>query len=323
MTAGAAEVVLAPGRDGQTPVPRSRRPRRVGFGALRALAVLPAVCGGLLVAMTLTAGLGTAGGLLFLAWVGAGALLCTVRGERLAVRRMCRFRSPTQRERQLLGPITMMALVTCGLRPGTVDWYVQPGREANACAAGKRSVAVTEGALESFVSSRLPADQLMAVLVHELGHHDTGAARYALTTTWLAVPGRAAYRQLMRVSSGLCGGHRPGVLEALLAVVAGSMAEVQLVQTGQWLASVMAAGIAFSLLGTPLVDGLVSRASEHAADAYAREVGVGRELARALVTVQSGSTSRRTVRGRLLDRHPPVSCRVERLVRPAAEVAVR
>jgi len=107
--------------------------------------VLPAVCGGLLVAMTLTAGLGTAGGLLFLAWVGAGALLCTVRGERLAVRRVCRFRSPTQRERLLLGPVAMMALVTCGLRPGTVDWYVQPGREANACAAGKRSVAVTEG----------------------------------------------------------------------------------------------------------------------------------------------------------------------------------
>ena len=162
MTAGAAEVVLAPGRDGQTLVPRSRRPpRRVGFGALRALAVLPAVCGGLLVAMTLTAGLGTAGGLLFLAWVGAGALLCTVRGERLAVRRMCRFRPPTQRERQLLGPVAMMALVKCGLRPGTVDWYVPPGREANACAAGKRSVAVTEQALESFVSSRLPADQLM------------------------------------------------------------------------------------------------------------------------------------------------------------------
>jgi len=97
MTAGAVEVVLAPGRDVRTLVPRMGR---VGFGALRALAVLPAVCGGLLVAMTLTAGLGTAGGLLFLAWVGAGALLCTVR---LAVRRMCRFRSPTQRERQLLG----------------------------------------------------------------------------------------------------------------------------------------------------------------------------------------------------------------------------
>ncbi len=98
----------------------------------------------------------------------------------------------------------------------------------------------------------------------------------------------------MRVSSALCGGHRPAVLEALLAVVAANMAEVQLVQTGQWLASVIAAGIAFSLLGTPLVDGPVSRASEHASDAYAREVGVGRELARALVTVQSGSTAAET-----------------------------
>lgn len=103
----------------QTLVPRMGR---VGFGALRALAMRPAVCGGLLVAMTPIAELETAGGLLFLAWVGAGALPCTVRGERLPVRRMRRFRSPTQRERQLLRPVALMALVTCGLRPGTVDW---------------------------------------------------------------------------------------------------------------------------------------------------------------------------------------------------------
>ncbi len=119
MTAGAAEVVLAPGRDVPALVPRRGW---VGFGALRALAMRPAACGGLLVAMTLTAGLGTAGGLLFLAWVGAGALLCTVRGERLGVRCMRRFRSPTQRERLLLRPVALMALVTCGLGPGTVAW---------------------------------------------------------------------------------------------------------------------------------------------------------------------------------------------------------
>ncbi len=70
--------------------------------------------------MTPIAELGTAGGLLFLAWVGAGA--AAVRAERLGVRCMRRFRSPTQPERRLLRPVALMALVTCGLRPGTVDW---------------------------------------------------------------------------------------------------------------------------------------------------------------------------------------------------------
>jgi len=154
---------------------------------------------------------------------------------------------------------------------------------------------------------------VLAVLVHELGHHQSRATRYALTTTWLAAPGRAAIRLVVRVSVALCGGRRPGVLEALLGLVAGCMAAVQLVRQGQWLGLVMLAGLAFMLVGTPLVDGAVSRASEYAADTYASEVGVGPALARALISMQGQSTSRRTVRGRLLDRHPPVASRVARL----------
>jgi len=312
MAEAAVPLVAQDARDAPPP-PSAQRPLRVELGTLRALAVLPAVCGGLLVAMTLTAGLGTAGALLFLAWMSAGAVLCTVRGERLAVRGMCRCWPPSQRQRQLLMPVATMAMARCGQRPGTVDWYVQPGSGTNACAAGRRSVAVTGGTLEDFVSGRLPADQLLAVLVHELGHHQSRATRYALTTTWLAAPGRAAFRLVVRVSVALCGGRRPGVLEALLGLVAGCMAAVQLVRQGQWLGLVMLAGLAFTLVGTPLVDGAVSRASEYAADTYASEVGVGPDLARALISMQGQSTSRRTVRGRLLDRHPPVASRVARL----------
>jgi len=312
MAEAAVPLVAQDARDAPPP-PSAQRPLRVELGTLRALAVLPAVCGGLLVAMTLTAGLGTAGALLFLAWMSAGAVLCTVRGERLAVRGMCRCRPPSKRQRQLLVPVATMAMARCGQRPGTVDWYVQPGSGTNACAAGRRSVAVTGGTLEDFVSGRLPADQLLAVLVHELGHHQSRATRYALTTTWLAAPGRAAFRLVAQVSVALCGGRRPGALEALLGLVAGCMAAVQLVRQGQWLGLVMLAGLAFTLVGTPLVDGAVSRASEYAADTYASEVGVGPDLARALVSMQGQSTSRRTVRGRLLDRHPPVASRVARL----------
>ena len=314
MADAAVPLVAQDARDAPPP-PSAQRPLRVELGTLRALAVLPAVCGGLLVAMTLTAGLGTDGALLFLAWMSAGAVLCTVRGERLAVccRCRCRCRPPSQRQRQLLMPVATMAMARCGQRPGTVDWYVQPGSGTNACAAGRRSVAVTGGTLEDLVSGRLPADQLLAVLVHELGHHQSRATRYALPTTWLAAPGRAAFRLVVRVSVALCGGRRPGVLEGLIGLVAGCMAGVQLERQGQWLSLVMLAGLVFKLVGTPLVDGAVSRASEYAADTYAGQVGVGPDLARALVSMQGQSTSRRTIRSRLLDRHPPIASRVARL----------
>lgn len=159
MAAGAADVVVRVRVLDQPPGPRSRRPQRVGFGALRALAALPAVLGGVLVALVVS-GFGWVGSVLFLAWLSVGAALLTVWGERLAVRRMCRFRASSQAERQLLGPVAMMAMVRCGLPAGTVDWYVQPAPDTNACAAGRRSVAVTDKALRSFVSGRLPADQL-------------------------------------------------------------------------------------------------------------------------------------------------------------------
>ena len=229
---------------------------------------------------------------------------------------MCRFRAPSQAERQLLGPVTMMAMVRCGRPAGTVDWYVQPAPDTNACAAGRRSVAVTDGALRSFVSGRLPVDQLMAMLVHELGHHETRAARYALTTTWLAAPGRAAFRLVLRVSLALCGSRRPGLITCVLAMVGGGMALVQLVQRQQWVPAAMLAGVGLALLVTPLVHGAVSRASEYAADTYARRVGVGPELAHALMTGQGATQVPRTVWSSLLDRHPPLDRRVELLLRP-------
>jgi len=315
MAAGAADVVVRVRVLDQPPGPRSRRPQRVGFGALRALAALPAVLGGVLVALVVS-GFSWVGSVLFLAWLSVGAALLTVWGERLAVRRMCRFRTSSQAERQLLGPVAMMAMVRCGLPAGTVDWYVQPAPDINACAAGRRSVAVTDGALRSFVSGRLPADQLMAMLVHELGHHETRAARYALTTTWLAAPGRAAFRLVLRVSLALCGSRRPALVTCVLAMVGGGMALVQLVQRQQWVPAAMLAGVGLALLVTPVVHGAVSRASEYAADTYARRVGVGPELAHALMTGQRATQVPRTVWSSLLDRHPPLDRRVELLLRP-------
>ena len=77
MAAGAADVVVRGRVLDQPTGPRSRRPQRVGFGALRALAVLPAVLGGVLVALVMS-GFGWVGSVLFLAWLSVGAAPLTV-----------------------------------------------------------------------------------------------------------------------------------------------------------------------------------------------------------------------------------------------------
>lgn len=82
----------------------------------------------------------------------------------------------------------MAALARCGLHPGADNWYIQPGRQPNACIPSRRTVAVTKGALDNFLASRLPADLSAAALVHDLGHHATGAGRYGLAASWYAGP---------------------------------------------------------------------------------------------------------------------------------------
>ena len=76
--------------------------------------------------------------------------------------------------------------------------------------------------------------------------------------------------------------------------------------------------VAFALQVTPLLDGLVSRASENAADRYAVSVGAGPDLARALQLLAGLPGARRGVAARLLDRHPSVAGRLARLDGPSA-----
>ncbi len=201
--------------------------------------------------------------------------------------------------------------------PDRFDGYVSPGRQPNACVAGRRSIAVTDGALQTFLAGRLPADLLAAVLVHELGHHATRAGRCRLGAAWLAAPGRFAFGLIMRLSIGLCGGRRPGPVTALLALVAMGMALPRLVQDQQWLPAAMGIGLAAAFVLTPLLDAAVSRASEHAADRYAHAVGAGPDLSRAL-TVLDPSSHRPSRWSRPLDQHPPVGRRIDRSGKAAA-----
>ena len=109
------------------------------------------------------------------------------------------------------------------------------------------------------------------------------------------------------------GGHRPGRVTWLIVAVGGTIAIVQTAQQRQWLSVTILTAVAFALIVSPLLDALVSRASEHAADRYDAAVGAGPELARALQLLAEPSGRRRGVTTRLLDRHPSIASRLVRL----------
>lgn len=291
--------------------------RRGRFGAWRALVSLPSVLGGALLVLVLTAPLGQGQSSAILLWLGVGLLVSTKPGERLSVRLRLGFRPMSVRQRQSLDPVLAGALARCGLRSDAVDWYARTGRQPNAYAAGRRSIAVSEGALEAFLAGRLPADLLAAVLVHELGHHATRAGHYGLAATWFAAPGRLAFRLVVRLAVFAVGGRRPGGFTALIVAAGGAVAIVQTAQQRQWLSLVILSAVTFALVATPLLDALVNRASEYAADRHAVSVGAGPDLARALQFMAGPRVSRAGMTARLLDHHPSVDRRLSRLPRLA------
>ena len=107
-------------------------------------------------------------------------------------------------------------------------------------------------------------------------------------------------------------------MTGLVVAVGGAVALVQTAQQRQWLSVAILSAVAFALLVTPLLDGVVSRASEHAADRYVVSVGAGPDLARALQLLAGWPGAQRGVAARLLDRHPSVGGRLARLDGPCA-----
>ena len=292
-----------------------QRPARGHFGVCRAVLMLPAIIGGSLLMLALTAGLRAWATPTFLLWLAGAAVISTRWGERLAVRTMYGFRPLSGWEWQLLEAVVEAALARCDRSSGQLDLYVKPGQQPSAHAAGRRSIAVTDGALADFLAGRLPADLLGAVVIHELGHHATGAGRFALAAGWLAAPGRLAFRVVFRVAVLASGGRRPGRASCAVVAIGGGIALAQAVQQQRWASAALLVGMAAALIVAPLLDSAVSRASEHAADRYATSMGAGPDLARALVWI-GGAGGHKRWRGsgrRLLDRHPSIDDRVARL----------
>jgi STE24 endopeptidase len=259
-------------------------------GPLRAVAAAPAMLGSLLLVLVPAGGLGARALPILLIWAGCGVVALTEAGERVTVRAAFGFRRPSPAQAAVLQPLWATALQLANTPVGEAELYVQQARKPNAYAAGGRSVAVTSRVLDDYRAGRLSGEQVVAVLVHELGHHATGATGPMLIAMWLAAPWRGAGRLLFRLGSALSGrpSRRGLAMVGLAAVV---IAVVQAVHQGHWLAGGVVAAVALWLVVCPLADAWVCRRAELAADRFAADRGLAIELTAALGALHGPSSS--------------------------------
>jgi STE24 endopeptidase len=216
------------------------------------------------------------------------------------------FHRPSPAQAVALKPAWSAALEITGTDAGDVDLYVQTARSPNAYAAGGRSVAVTSRVVEDHATGRLPEGQLVAVLVHELGHHATGATRPMLLLTWLTAPWRATASVLAGLASIVAGRH-PGQGLGIVVLAGLAVAEFRALQQGRWMAGGVLVVVGLMAVLVPLANAAISRRWEYAADH-----GLALELTAALGLLDDGN---RATRGwsRLLSTHPTAEQRIKAL----------
>ena len=197
-----------------------------------------------------------------------------------------RFRVPAGTDAEGLTSLRVWAEHRCGVRPGRLDWYVRDDPQPNAFAAGRRSVAVTTGFLQLLQTGRIGHDKAVAVAIHEIGHHATGATRYGLLAEWLCWPWRVTYRSMMRLGGAMPCAEAGTVLMPVIFVIA-IVRTAQLDAPPEQLVPVLAvlATLALGIFVAPALDTAFARASERAADRYTTQRGAGAALAAALPQV--------------------------------------
>jgi STE24 endopeptidase len=275
--------------------------RVVRFGLCRAVAAAPAVLGSLTVLMLASGALGRWAGALLAAWAACAAGLLTRGGERMAVRAGCRFHRPSPAQAAALKPAWASALRVSGTAVEDVDLYVQTAPVPDAYAAGAR-VAVTSRLVQDYESGRPPEIQLVAVLVHELGHHATGATRPMLVVAFLAAPWRWTMSLLTGLASMLVG-RQPRRGLGIVVVPGLAVAVVRALHQGRWMAGGVPVFVGLAVLLCPLADAAISRRVEYAADRFAADHGLASGLAAALRVLNDGHRARRGW-ARRLSSHP-------------------
>lgn len=243
-------------------------------------------------------------------WALSGALVFHRPCERLMARWLFGLRHPAPEEDRKLRSAWREVTARAGVDGNAYQLWVEDSDGINAMAAAGHIVGVTSHSLRT-----LPSAQLAGVLAHELGHHTRGHAWASLLTFWYTLPGRLAWRLLLRLASRV---DRLSVGAAAVVIGVLGTAVVALATATY--------GLVFLPLATPCLAAAVSRRSELRADEHAAGLGFAQQLItvlreeherekseRAAATAMGKPFEKEGVITRLLDSHPDVHTRLHHL----------
>jgi len=184
---------------------------------------------------------------------------------------------------------------------GYIELCVIDNMSVNACALGKRTIAVTKGAIETF-----SADELKATIAHEIAHilyGDTMARLYITVGNGLFTVVVLATKAILFIAEWI-------EMVANKSKSSFSFAWV-IITLLKALFSLVLLVIQFLM---KMVMAFGNRLSEFRADLYAYELGYGKKLVEAfylMEKLQLGANS--TVIQKMVANHPRISARIEQL----------
>ncbi|MEU6679170.1 M48 family metalloprotease [Streptomyces sp. NPDC046925] len=244
------------------------------------------------------------------AWALSGTLVFHRPSERVLARHLFGLRHPTQEEHRRFGPVWREVTARAGVDGNAYQLWVEDSDGINAMAAAGHIVGVTSHSL-----NELPSAQLGGVLAHELGHHTRGHAWASLLSFWYALPGRIAWRLLLRLAS-LVDRLSVGATAAVVTLAGAALLAV----------AVATYGLVLLPLVTPYLVAAVARQSELRADRHAAALGFAPQLMAVLRKEQAGQESERATAAalgsplrvpgliaRLLSSHPDLHTRLHHL----------
>lgn len=182
-----------------------------------------------------------------------------------------------------------------------IELYVTDSMAVNAFAVGRKTVAVTRGAIYAFSE-----DELKGILAHELGHMANGDTKALLIQlvgngffSLIIFALRLIMNIIQMISNALSGKNVVILVIAFVAFFSRLLIDVS---------------IFLLLFIGDVIIALNSRYSEYLADEYSYLIGFGEDLKSALYVISKISMPRKaTLTERLKASHPYTSARIERL----------
>ncbi len=182
-----------------------------------------------------------------------------------------------------------------------IKLYITDSMSVNAFAVGRKTVAVTRGAISAFTK-----DELKGVLAHELGHMANGDTKALL----IKLVGNGFFSLIILVLRLIL-----NIIHIIPTVLGRKNIIILTYGFIAFLAKVLFEIVIFAtIFFGDVIIALNSRYSEYLADEYAYLIGFGDDLKNALYLLSKISLPRKiSLTERLKSSHPYISARIERL----------